>query len=368
MSKRKNIKSNDSFSRIDAFRKAIDEIDEKILDLINQRLLHSKEIGKVKKQKGNQIFDGSREGEIMNRLSALNNGPIRNASLLHIFSDIIAESRQIQSAQVVTYLGPEATFTHIAAMNHFGRSATFLPQPGIRDVFSEVEKESCNYGVVPVENSIEGAVNLTLDLLAESDLKICAEKYLSISHDLLSATGSLDDIRQIYSHPHAFAQCRKWIKEYLPKAILCECSSTAQAAQTALKQPGSAAIASNEAAQIYNLKIVASKVEDYTRNVTRFLIIGKDAIQRTGNDKTSIMFVTSHIPGALFKVLEPIAGAGINMLKLESRPSRHENWNYSFFVDLEGHIEDQVIADTIAEMKNICLYLKSLGSYPRAPG
>jgi len=366
MPKLKNIKNDDSSSRIDALRKAIDEIDEKILDLINQRLLHSKEIGKIKKQKGDQVFDSSRESEIMNRLSTLNNGPIRHASLLHIFSDIIAESRQIQSAQVVTYLGPEATFTHIAAMDHFGRSATFLPQPSIRDVFGEVEKGSCNYGVVPVENSIEGAVNLTLDLLAESDLTICAEKYLSISHDLLSTTGSLEDVSQIYSHPHAFAQCRKWIRKYLPEAVLYECSSTAKAAKTALKESKSAAIASSEAAKIYDLKVVASKIEDYARNVTRFLVIGKDEIKRTGNDKTSIMFVTSHIPGALFKVLEPIAKAGINMLKLESRPSKQENWNYSFYVDLEGHIEDPDIKDTIAKMKNICLFLKRLGSYQRA--
>ena len=357
---------NHSDPEIDRLRNTIDEIDDKLLDLINQRLKHAKEIGKIKKQKREPIIDGSRESEILNRLASLNKGPIRNAALLHIFNDIIAESRQIQKTQVITYLGPEATFTHIAAMNHFGHSVTMIPQPSIRDVFNDVEKGRCNYGVVPVENSIEGAVNHTLDLFIESDLKICAERYLAISHDLLSTTGALKDIRQVYSHPQAFAQCRGWLRKYLPEAELNECSSTSLAAQKTLEQPGTAAIASSEAAHIYNLKVVASKIEDYARNVTRFLVIGKDEIHKTGKDRTSLIFVTSHIPGALFKVLEPIADAGVNMLKLESRPSKQENWNYSFFVDLEGHQEDPVINETISKMKNICLFLKCLGSYPMA--
>jgi chorismate mutase/prephenate dehydratase len=230
----------------------------------------------------------------------------------------------------------------------------------------EVEKGSCQYGVVPVENSIEGAVNYTLDLFYESDLKICSEIYQSISHDLLSKTGNLEDIQVIYSHPHAFAQCRKWLRKHLPDCSLKECGSTASAAKMASENSQSAAISSHEAAQMYHLNVVASRIEDVSRNITRFLVIGKEEVRKTGRDKTSIMFVTTHIPGALYRILQPIAAAGLNMVKLESRPARHEKWSYVFFADLEGHMQDMTVKTTVEEMKNICLFLKWLGSYPRA--
>ncbi|MBW2100350.1 MAG: chorismate mutase [Deltaproteobacteria bacterium] len=328
------LEKNESEKTISTLRKSIDKIDETILDLINRRLLLAKEIGGLKEQKGSQVLDNTRENAIMNRLYELNTGPLTNKVLYHIFSDIMATSREIQKSQVITYLGPEATFTHIAAMNHFGPSVSFVPQTDIRDIFSEVEKGTCDYGIVPVENSIEGAVTHTLDLFFESDLKICAERYQTISHDLLSTSD--------------------------------KCSSTAHAAQMAAAKSGTAAIASSEAAHMYNLHVVASKIEDFSRNVTRFLIIGTDEMHRTGRDKTSLMFVISHVPGALFKILEPIYQAEINMVKLESRPTKHENWSYFFFVDLEGHIEDPNVKETVAKMKDLCLYLKCLGSYPRA--
>lgn len=351
--------------RIAALRKNIDDIDMEVLGLINRRLSRAREIGQVKARNGSQVMDRSREIELVKRLIRLNDGPLSNSALQHIFTEIIAASREIQMPQQVAYLGPEATFTHIAAVNHFGRSVSFVPQPTIRDIFSEVEKGSFHYGVVPVENSIEGAVNYTLDLFFESDLKICAEIYYAISHDLLSKTGTLNDIRIVYSHPHAFAQCRRWLRERLPEATLVECSSTAEAARMAAQEPGTAAISSREAADSYQLDVISSRIEDSSRNVTRFLVIGREKTARTGKDKTSIMFVTAHVPGALFRVLTPIAEAGINMVKLESRPTKQENWNYIFFVDLEGHSEDTIIKDTISQMKNLCLYLKILGSYPR---
>lgn len=360
------LEKNESEKTISTLRKSIDKIDETVLDLINRRLLLAKEIGGLKEEKGSQVLDNMRENAIMNRLYELNTGPLSNKVLYHIFSDIIATSREIQKSQVITYLGPEATFTHIAAMNHFGPSVSFVPQTDIRDIFSEVEKGTCDYGIVPVENSIEGAVTHTLDLFFESDLKICAERYQAISHDLLSTSDTMQDIKVIYSHPQAFAQCRQWIRKYLPTAVLKECSSTAHAAQMAAAKSGTAAIAGSEAAHMYNLHVVASKIEDFSRNVTRFLIIGTDEMHRTGRDKTSLMFVISHVPGALFKILEPIYQAGINMVKLESRPTKHENWSYFFFVDLEGHIEDPNVKETVAKMKDLCLYLKWLGSYPRA--
>jgi len=353
-------------SRILEARKAIDEIDSKILDLINQRLLHAREIGRVKHDKGGKVLDNQREIEIMDRLISLNKGPVRNDTIIQIFQDIISESREIQRQQKVSYLGPEATFTHIAAMSHFGRPPSFLPQTSIRDVFTEVEKGASAYGVVPAENSIEGAVNHTLDLFFDSDLKVCAEIYQFISHDLLSLTGDLNKIEKIYSHPQAFGQCRKWLRRYLPGIPLEECSSTARAAQKASEEERTAAIASSVAAQMYKLLVAESGIQDFAHNVTRFLVIGNDETHRTGKDKTSIMFATIHAPGALHMALGPIAKAGINMVKLESRPTKHENWNYFFFVDIEGHLEDPKVNDTFNSMQEFCQYLKCLGSYPKA--
>ena len=351
---------------IAGLRKDIDTVDEQILDLINQRLLLAREIGKIKAKNGGRTVDGARESTLIQRLLSLNKGPLSKHALRHVFTEIIAAAREIQTPQRVTYLGPEATFTHIAALNHFGRSGTFTPQRSIRDVFSEVEKGAYHYGVVPVENCIEGAVNYTLDLFFESELKICAEIYYAISHDLLSIEPDLGDIRRIYSHPHAFAQCRKWLEKHLPRAALVECSSTAEAARKASGENGAAAIASREAAQSYKLEVLAPRIEDTSRNVTRFLVIGKEDIRRTGADKTSILFVTAHVPGALFRVLKPVADADINLVKLESRPSKHENWSYFFFADLEGHISDAKVKETLEEMKPLCLFLKLLGSYPMA--
>jgi len=353
-------------SEIARKRVEIDTIDEQILQLINQRLLTAQEIGRLKAAGGNHVFDSARESELIKRLHDLNPGPLSGKALRHVFTEIIAAAREIQSPHRIAYLGPEATFTHIAAINHFGRSVSFFPQPSIEDIFRQVEKGAYHFGVVPVENSIEGAVNYTLDLFPESELKICAEIYHAISHDLLSKTGDMAQIRVIYSHPQAFAQCRRWLRQQLPKCRLADCSSTAEAARKASQEPGTAAIASREAAQLYKLEVVASKIEDMSRNVTRFLVIGKNDIRQTGRDKTSIMFVTSHVPGALYRVLQPISEGGINMVKLESRPSRHENWSYMFFVDLEGHIAEPAVKQTVEKMKALCLFLKWLGSYPRA--
>ncbi len=358
-------KSNSDDSSILVLRKEIDEIDEKILSLLNERLSLGGEIGRIKKNKGDQVLDRSRENQILERLSELNRGPIKQNVLLHIFSEIMAASRELQHPELISYLGPEATFTHIAAVKKFGRAVTFNPQTNIQDVFGDVEKGVCKYGVVPIENSSEGAVNHSLDMLFESELKICAEIYQAISHDLCSMTGSLEDIREIYSHPQAFAQCRKWLHKHLPDSDFIECNSTALAAKEASEKPGSAVIASSEAAQTYNLQIVASRIEDIAKNTTRFLVIGRDEAPCTGKDKTSIMFVTAHVPGALHKSLGSLAKAGINLLKVESRPIKYENWNYCFFVDIEGHMEDPEVEAAIKEMKSICQYVKWLGSYPR---
>ncbi len=351
---------------ISTLRGEIDAIDEEILRLVNRRLEIALSIGAAKALNQGQVLDRTRETEILKRLSELNPGPITDAGLQAIFTRIMAASRELQTAQRVSYLGPEATFTHIATLKHFGGGISFFPQPSIRDVFEEVEKGACHYGVVPVENSIEGAVNHTLDLFFESDIRICAEVYQPISHDLLAVGGSLKEIGTVFSHPQAFAQCRRWLRKYLPDASLVECNSTAEAARKAADGSGRAAIASSEAAHIYDLQVVASRIEDTARNTTRFLVIGHDEVEPTGDDKTSLMFVTSHVPGALYKALKPLADADVNMVKLESRPTKHENWSYFFFVDIEGHVSEPPIAETISRMSELCLYLKSLGSYPRA--
>lgn len=345
-------------------RNGIDAIDRKILGLLNKRLEIAKEIGKCKGRSAEAVMDSARESNVIHRLFSLNKGPLSNEAIQHIFTEIFGSSREAQQPHSVAYLGPEATFTHIAAKEYFGRSAAFVSRPSIRDVFQTVEKGDAHYGIVPVENSIEGAVNYTLDLFYESELKICAETYLNISHDLLSTAGAIKDIDLVYSHPQALAQCRKWIGKYLPNVTVREVGSTAEASKMALKNERSAAIASNEAAQMYKLNVMASKIEDLARNTTRFLIIGKKAARPTGKDKTSIMFVTPHSPGALYKVMTPIADAGLNMLKLESRPSRQENWTYIFFLDLEGHMDQMEVKETVEKMKKICLYIKWLGSYP----
>jgi chorismate mutase/prephenate dehydratase len=360
-----NIKKTED--QIDDHRQSINEIDKQILSLINKRLLIAKNIGDIKKQKGSYVYDKSRENEVMQRLNKLNDGPLKDQALHQIFTDIISASREIQSPTKITYLGPEATFTHIAAMELFGHSSTYIPQASIRDIFIDVLNGKSDYGVVPVENSIEGAINHTLDLFFESDLRICAEKYLNISHAILSRSSNIEDIKIIYSHPQAFAQCRGWIRKNLPNAVLSECNSTASAALKASNENEAGAIANSEAAHIYGLQIVETNIEDHSNNITRFLLIGKDDAKPTGLDKTSIMFVISHVPGALYKILQPIAEAGINMSKLESRPTKHENWSYFFFVDLDGHIEEEKISQTIEKMKPYCKYLKWLGSYPRSP-
>lgn len=363
--KNQSAESPEALVRIlNRLRGRIDTIDKNILELLNQRLEVAKEIGDCKGRSSEIVMDSARETNVMKRLFSLNKGPMSNEAIQHIFTEIFGSSREAQQPHRVSYLGPEATFTHIAAKSYFGKSSSFIPQPSIRDVFQTVEKGKAHYGMVPVENSIEGAVNYTLDLFYESELKICAETYLGISHDLLSNSGSLKDIKLVYSHPQALAQCRKWISKYLPEASILEVGSTAEAAKMATSTEYSAAIASSEAAQMYKLNVMASKIEDFSRNTTRFLVIGKTAARPTGRDKTSIMFVTPHAPGALYKVMTPIAQSGLNMVKLESRPSRQENWSYIFFLDLEGHIEQADVKETVEKMREICLFIKWLGSYP----
>ena len=276
------------------------------------------------------------------------------------------EKRKIETELTVAFLGPPATFSHMASIQHFGSSIRMLPESTIQDVFEAVEKERADYGVVPVENSTEGPVSLTLDQFIPSEAKICAEIMTKISHDLLSLSGNAGEVQTIYSHPQALSQCREWLRRNFPQAHFEEAGSTAKAAQLVLKDPQAAAIASSLAAPLYGLKVVAFQIEDHLNNSTRFLVLGRQEAKRTGRDKTSVLFVVSHAPGTLFRVLQVFYEKGINLTKIESRPNKGKPWEYIFFIDFEGHAMDPHVAQALDEVRKRVLFMKLLGSYPQA--
>jgi chorismate mutase/prephenate dehydratase len=346
-------------------RHEIDRIDGEILDLINKRTTKSLEIGQLKKKGELPVYDPSREREIIDALCSINDGPLPASSLRHIFSEIMSASRALQVSTRVAFLGPEHTFSHMAALEHFSISCEFSPQATITEVFQEVESGHAQYGVVPVENSTEGSVNITLDLMLDSDLLIVGETYVKIDQTLMCREGDLDRIERIFSHPQALNQCRLWLQRNLPARPLIETSSTAEAARRAREENGAAAIGSELAARHYGLAVVARKIQNYTSNITRFFLIGKEAHERTGKDKTSIIFTTVHQPGALYKALKPLADSGINLTRIESRPAGGKPWEYSFFVDFQGHSSDPDVTNALDGMKKSMEFLKVLGSYPR---
>ncbi len=346
-------------------RKKIDEIDEEIINLFKERLKIAQEIGKIKASKGVQTFDLGREKQILRRILELNQGVFPEETLKVIYSELIKACRASQEKLKVAFLGPEATFSHIAAQHYFGTSAHFVPVETILDVFEEVSSERVHYGVVPIENSIEGVVATTLDAIYEYGLKVCGEIYEPISHHLMNLTGRLEDIKKILSHPQAIAQCRKWLRKRLPSVPVESVASTALAAKWAAVDESVAAIASLMAAKLYHLQIVAKNIEDIRGNSTRFWIIGKTEMPPTGNDKTSLIFSVTDRPGALYDVLKCFAQRKINLTKIESRPSKNEPWKYIFFLDCEGHLKDPLVTECLEEMQKYCLQVVWLGSYPK---
>ena len=355
-----------TMSELSNYRKQIDNIDSKILELLNERTGVVLQIKKTKEKQHIKPHSPEREREILERLKKLNIGPFPNDVLKAIYREILSVSLSLEQPLKAAYLGPSATFTHLAAQRQFGSSAEYLPETTIKAVFEAVMRGSAQYGVVPIENSTEGMVNYTLDMFIDSDLKIAAEIMLEISHNLLSKIGKMSNIKKIYSYPQATAQCRDWLEQNLPNIPIIEETSTAAAAKHASKDPSSAAVASELAATIYNLKFVKKGIEDHKHNYTRFLVIAENFSPKTGKDKTSIMFSVKDKPGALYSILQPFAKHKINLTKIESRPSRRKAWEYIFFVDTEGHIDDKNVKKAIDEVKKECLYLKVLGSYPSA--
>jgi chorismate mutase / prephenate dehydratase len=347
-------------------RDEIDALDDRIMEFLNRRAALVIEVGRLKSGKKGEFHVPSREREIYDRLTANNRGPFPNEGLRSVFREIISASLALEAPMKVAFFGPKATFTHLAAMQQFGLSAELVPQKSIPAVFEEVGKGRAQYGVVPVENSTEGMVSHTLDMFMESDLKINAEVLLEIHHYLLSRTGRLEDIKKVYSHPQPIAQCRDWLAENLPNIPVVDVASTAVAAQIVSEDYTAAAIASELAASMYDLKIVRERIEDQVNNFTRFLVIGKKLAESSGDDKTSLMFSVKDEVGILYRMLEPFAKRGINLSKIESRPLKKKAWEYIFFLDLMGHIADPVIAEAVQELKHCCQFVKVLGSYPRA--
>jgi chorismate mutase/prephenate dehydratase len=349
---------------LEPYRHKIDAIDDKLLDLLNKRAGIAKTIGKVKAKKGEVVFSSNREADILNRLADRNKGPLPNEAVEDIFQNIFSASRSLQKGLNVAFFGPEATFTHMAAIKHFGRNCVFTAVPSIADVFYEVERKRVDYGVVPIENSTEGVVNHTLDLFVDSNLHIVAEREEAISQNLFSVSGNMKGIKSVYSHPQALAQCRKWLDSHLPGAAIHESASTADAAAHAALDGSAAAIASALAGQIYHLKPVALRIEDFSDNATRFLVIGHEIPAPTGKDKTSIVFSVKDRVGALYDVLQPFRQNGVNLTKIESRPTKKKAWEYLFFVDFLGHQSETQVQKALAGLREQCSHLKILGSYP----
>jgi chorismate mutase / prephenate dehydratase len=350
---------------LETYRKQIDELDAKLVALLNERTRAAMEIGRLKQETDAEIYVPAREKAVLDRVTALNEGPLEDASVTAIYREIMSAALALEHPMRVAYLGPEATFTHQAARSRFGGSVAYTACATISDVFAEVAKRKADYGVVPVENSIEGAVTHTFDELSSTPLKICAEISLPISHHLMAAVPQ-DQIRTVYSHPQVFGQCRAWLQANLPGVDLVTMSSTARAAETAAREPESGALASALAAELYGLNVLQRDIQDAGGNTTRFLVVGKRYGEATGSDKTSLYFAVRHEPGSLCTALDVLRAHGLNMTKIESRPNKTRQWEYLFFVDVEGHASDERVKQALTALEAECAVVRVLGSYPRA--
>lgn len=352
-------------SEIARCRSAIDRVDDRILDLLNQRARLAQRIGRHKVRSNAAVYVPGRERRVLERVLARNGGPLPRRAVLGIFREILSASRALQGPLRVAFLGPEATFSHAAARTQFGETAVYDPVEGIAEVFHAVETGRADVGVVPVENSTEGVVAHTLDVFVESPLRICAELELRVQQCLMARPGSLRKVRRIVSHPQSLAQCRRWLATAYPGVPTEAVSSNAKAAQIAAADATVAAIAGATAAERYGLRIIADGIQDDPSNVTRFLVLAtRDAPSVTGADKTSILFTVRDEIGVLQKMLHPFARHRINLCGIESRPRRGKPWEYVFFLDLRGHRLQGPVRRALADLERNCLTLKILGSYP----
>lgn len=350
---------------IEKLRQNIDNIDSKILRLLNKRAEYVQKIGEKKAKRNLSYYSPARERQIISRLVKENKGPLPDLAIKTIFREILSSCLALEKMIRVVYLGPAATFTHQACLEKFGSAVECISQTSIPDVFHYVEKNLADYGVVPIENSVEGRVSHTLDMFIHSDLKVCAEIYLNISHFFLSSSSHIKEVKKVYSNPQAFSQCKQWIKNNLSDSVeIIEVSSTSRAAEIVSCEKNTAAIASKLAAEIYNLNILAENIEDNPSNRTRFLVIGQDISDKSGKDKTSFMFSVRHRAGALYRALAPLDKYKVNMTMIESRPTGQKLWEYVFFIDVQGYYTDENVVKALSLLEKECLFLKILGSYP----
>ena len=350
--------------KLNELRNQIDAVDDQLLELLNQRGWLAQAVGHTKN--GAAIYRPEREAQVIRRLQAANKGPLQAAGIERLFKEIMSACRSLEQPMTVAYLGPEGTFSEAAAVKHFGGSVQCMPVANFDEVFRAVELGQAHYGVVPVENSSEGAIGRSLDLLLTTPLSICGEVVLRVRQNLLRKTAGLEGIRVIYSHTQSLGQCQGWLNRHLPHVERVAVSSNAEAARLAAESAAIAAIASEIAASHYDLEIVAPGIEDDAGNTTRFLVLGRDETSPSGKDKTSLAVYARNKPGALLELIEPFARKNVGLSKLESRPARSGSWEYVFFIDLDGHSKETRVAEALAEARNHALSLKVLGSYPTA--
>ncbi|MBT5387989.1 MAG: prephenate dehydratase [Porticoccaceae bacterium] len=351
-----------------ALRDKIDALDLQILQAISDRARCAQEVAEVKKGRGDEAYyKPEREAQVLRQIMEKNAGPLDNEEMARLFRQIMSACLALEQPVKVAFLGPEGTFTQEAALKHFGDSAVSVPQSAIDEVFREVLAGSCHYGVVPVENSTEGVISHTLDSFMDSSLKICGEVELRIhQHFMIGANTNKDNITRVYSHAQSLAQCRQWLNSNYPNIERVAVSSNAEAAKRVQGEWNSAAIAGDMACELYGLEKLWEKIEDRPDNSTRFLIIGRESVPRSGDDRTSVVVSVQNRPGALHDLLEPFRRHNVDMTRLESRPSRSSKWSYVFFIDLVGHLDDKPVADVLEELRADVAELKILGSYPRA--
>ena len=353
---------------MEGLRDGIDTVDEEIVRLLDERARLARRIGEIKHAEGLEAYVPARERKVLDRVSSLSRGDFPKRGLEAVFREIISSSISLEAPLKIAFLGPESTFTHEAARLAFGTSVEFEPQATVSEVFAKVERGEAQHGVVAVENSIEGTVTHTLDELMASPLKICGEVYLPISQNLLSREASLKDIKTVLSHPMALAQSSTWLRHELPRAMLEEVESTSEAARRAAEEPGIAAVGSALAAEAYGLSVLARGIQDVRVNATRFIVLGRSWAGPTGKDKTSVVFSVKDRPGILKDAPSAFSNEGINLTRIESRPSRRRMWTYVFFADFRGHPEEVRVARALEALEEHCPYVSMIGAYPEASG
>ena len=347
------------------FRAKIDALDAQIVEALNERAAVAAEIGRWKQKNGVPIYSPQRERKVYEKVLGLNGGPLQDSALRAIYREIMSGALALEKPLTICYLGPDGTFTHQAALGKFGASVEYHPAKSIDSVFTEVAMARADYGVVPIENTTEGSVSDTLDMFIDTKLQICSEILLPIHHNLM-AKCRLHEIERVYSKPQVYGQCKTWLQNYLANVPKVDVDSTTRAAQIARDEAHAAAIAHREAAHLYELEILADHIEDHPHNATRFFVLGKDMPGPTGSDKTSIMCFLKNRAGALVEILLPFKEHDVNLTQLVPWPTKRRAWDYCFFIDLEGHCEDTLVKKTLAELEELCVEMKILGSYPKA--